>query len=133
MYLTYRVHHCFSSLQDMDKNSPLLCFLKCCRLLKLFDDLLIISLSCLLIVNRKAYQEDYPGGCAMQYSYGGYVRKHNPFISFKSVHLNATRCAKIVPATQLDIDLATGNLPQYSFYTPTMDNDGHEYVRQYSP
>lgn len=77
---------------------------------------------------RKAYQEDYPGDCFQGYSSGGYVRKHNPFISFTSIHNNPERCAKIVSSAQLDIDLDAGTLPQYSYYTPTMDNDGHEYV-----
>jgi hypothetical protein len=56
------------------------------------------------------------------------VRKHNPFISWKSVRESPEKCAKIVNSAQLDVDLAAGQLPQYSFYTPTMDNDGHEYV-----
>lgn len=47
-------------------------------------------------------------------------RKHNPFISFTSISGNPARCAKIVPATQLDTDIANNALPNYSFYTPNL-------------
>jgi len=76
-------------------------------------------------VSWKSYQENYPGNCFLG-SNGLYMRKHNPFISFTSVHRNSTRCAKIVNSDQLDRDLASGNLPQYMYYTPNMDNDGHD-------
>ena len=36
---------------------------------------------------------------------GTYYRKHNPMISFTPMSGNATRCAKGVPASQLDVDL----------------------------
>ncbi|KAJ3204633.1 hypothetical protein HDU67_009394 [Dinochytrium kinnereticum] len=76
----------------------------------------------------KTYQEDYPGRCSTgaSYSNGLYARKHNPFISFTNIARNSTRCAKIVPATQFDSDLAAGTLPNYMFYTPNMKNDGHD-------
>lgn len=38
------------------------------------------------------------------------------------------RCANIVPATQFDSDLANGNLPSYSYYTPNQMNDAHQYA-----
>jgi hypothetical protein len=47
-------------------------------------------------------------------------KKHNPFISFTSISGNPARCAKIVPATQLDTDIANNALPNYSFYTPNL-------------
>ena len=79
----------------------------------------------------KAYQEDYPGGCfpgssAGTSRTGEYVRKHNPFISFDDIRTNPARCARIVPATQLDSDIAAGQLPDFSFYSPNLDNDGHD-------
>lgn len=73
----------------------------------------------------KAYQENYPGNC-FKGSSGSYVRKHNPFISFTSISANPVRCAKIVNATQLDADLAADSLPNFSFYTPNLNNDGHD-------
>lgn len=77
-------------------------------------------------VSWKAYQEDLPYECYAGGNKGPYFRKHNPFISFDNVRENATRCAKIVHSDQLDLDLANGNLPQYSYYTPNINNDGHD-------
>lgn len=78
-------------------------------------------------VSWKGYMENYPGSCNTAASSGLYYRKHNPFISFDNVRNNATLCAKIVPAEPaLDADLAAGTLPQYSFYTPNIQNDAHD-------
>ncbi len=39
--------------------------------------------------------------------------------------MNATRCSKIVPASQLEADLTgTDPLPMYMFYSPNNDNNG---------
>lgn len=38
---------------------------------------------------------------------------------------NATRCAKIVNSAELDSDLAKGTLPNWSYFTPDINNDGH--------
>ncbi|KAF9283205.1 hypothetical protein BGZ68_005499 [Mortierella alpina] len=74
----------------------------------------------------KAYQEDMPTVCYKDYDYKGlYFRKHNPFIIFDSIATNPARCNNIVPATQLEKDITAGSLPNYSFYTPNMINDGH--------
>jgi len=77
-------------------------------------------------VSWKLYMEDYPGNCRTDAVIGKYVRKHNPLISFVNVHSNSTRCARIVNATELDSDLAKGKLSQFNYYTPNMDNDGHD-------
>jgi hypothetical protein len=76
-------------------------------------------------VSYKGYMEAYPGGCRADSSIGTYYRKHNPLISFNSVRNNATRCAKIVNATEFDTDLNAGTLPNWSYYTPDINNDGH--------
>ncbi|KAJ3115560.1 hypothetical protein HDU96_000441 [Phlyctochytrium bullatum] len=79
-------------------------------------------------ISWKTYQENYPGNCGKSSSYDGglYRRKHNPFISYTSISGNPARCAKIVNANQLDVDAAAGKLPSFMFYTPNMDNDGHD-------
>ncbi|OZJ05608.1 hypothetical protein BZG36_01469 [Bifiguratus adelaidae] len=77
-------------------------------------------------VSWKTYQEAYPGGCNTSTQVGTYYRKHNPFISFPTITGNAARCANIVPATQLDTDIANNAVPQYVFYTPDINNDGHD-------
>lgn len=74
----------------------------------------------------KNYAEGYPGNCFQGATKGRYVRKHVPFISFKNIQSNPARCAKIVPATQLALDVTNGTLPDFSFYSPDLDNDGHD-------
>jgi len=76
-------------------------------------------------ISWKGYQEDYPGDCFAGQISGKYWRKHNPFISFNDVRLNKTRCDKVVVSTVLDNDLASASLPQYSYFTPNIDNDAH--------
>lgn len=77
-------------------------------------------------VSWKSYQEDLPYNCYAGANKGAYYRKHNPFISFDNIRNNPQRCAKVVDASQLDNDLATGRLAQYSYYTPNINNDGHD-------
>ncbi|KAI8868676.1 phosphoesterase-domain-containing protein [Ramicandelaber brevisporus] len=77
-------------------------------------------------VSWKAYQEKYPGGCSKTSSSSTYRRKHNPFISYVNVQNNAAWCAKIVNSNQLSTDLANNAVPQFSFYTPDMNNDAHD-------
>lgn len=74
----------------------------------------------------KVYAEGYPGNCFLGKTYGGYARKHNPFISYVNVHNNPKRCANIVSASQFDVDAKSGNLPNYVFYIPDIRNDGHD-------
>lgn len=76
-------------------------------------------------VSWKAYNEDYPGNCFASDS-GKYKRKHNPFISFNNIRNDKDRCAKIVNADEMWKDLENGNFPQFAFYTPNMNNDGHD-------
>ncbi|KAF2198612.1 acid phosphatase PHOa [Delitschia confertaspora ATCC 74209] len=77
------------------------------------------------------YQEGLPyaGFQGKQYSESSknsYVRKHNPLIMYESVTLNATRLSLIKNFTSFDTDLAEERLPQWSFITPNMTNDGHD-------
>jgi acid phosphatase len=79
------------------------------------------------------YQEDipYPGFQGFNYSNqatyaNDYVRKHNPLMLFESVTNNATRLSLIKNFTSFESDLAAQTLPQWSFITPNMTNDGHD-------
>ncbi len=76
----------------------------------------------------KSYAQQYPGnsGCFKGVIQGNYVRKHMPFLSFTNVQNSPNLCSKIVPAEQLQKDLAAGTLPQYSMYVPDQNNDGHD-------
>ena len=79
-------------------------------------------------ITWKTYQERLPEPC-WKGSYADnnkYGRKHNPFISFTTIQNNPTMCNKIVNAHQLNADIASFSVPQYVFYTPDQDNDGHD-------
>lgn len=76
-------------------------------------------------VSWKAYMEAYPGNCNAASSVGTYYRKHNPMISFDRIRNNATRCSKIQNSKALDADLAAGTLPNYGYFSPDINNDGH--------
>jgi hypothetical protein len=81
----------------------------------------------------KVYVESWPGNCYTGSRSGTYVRKHNPFISYVNVHGNTDRCnAHIVDASVLAGDIANGTLPDYSFYVPDLNNDGHDTDSQYA-
>ncbi|KAL2126311.1 hypothetical protein VTI74DRAFT_1203 [Chaetomium olivicolor] len=80
-----------------------------------------------------SYQEDlpYPGFPGFNFSNqrtfaNDYVRKHNPLILFSSVTNNAARAAHIKSFVNLTNDLESHKLPQWSFITPNMTNDGHD-------
>jgi hypothetical protein len=74
----------------------------------------------------KVYAEGWPGNCFQGARSGKYVRKHNPFISYDNIHGNPNRCANIVDASELPADIARGTLPDYSFYVPDLNDDGHD-------
>ncbi|RKP06683.1 phosphoesterase [Thamnocephalis sphaerospora] len=85
-------------------------------------------------ITWKAYMEKYPGNCfaGSHASKKLYRRKHNPFISADTIRNDPARCAKIVNADEIDDDIQAGQLPQFSFYTPDMDNDGHDTSLKYA-
>ncbi|HEY7166143.1 MAG TPA: alkaline phosphatase family protein [Candidatus Binatia bacterium] len=74
----------------------------------------------------KVYAEGYPGRCFLGERSGLYVRKHVPFLSFENVQKRASRCARIVEASALISDVASGKVPDYSMYIPDEQNDGHD-------
>jgi acid phosphatase len=79
------------------------------------------------------YQEDLPFAGFQGFTYpnqdtgaNNYVRKHNPLVIYDSVTSNATRLSLIKNFTSFSSDLAAETLPQWSFITPNMLNDGHD-------
>jgi phosphatidylinositol-3-phosphatase len=74
----------------------------------------------------KGYMEDMPSPCYVGNS-GDYAQKHNPFIYYDDIRTNSDRCAShVVPLTQFDTDLSNNQLPDFSWITPNMCNDGHD-------
>ncbi len=75
----------------------------------------------------KTYQEDMPSTCYQGPDFGDYAMKHNPFMYFKSIRLDPTRCNQdVVPIGQLYSDIASGDLPNFVFITPNLCNDAHD-------
>jgi acid phosphatase len=73
----------------------------------------------------KTYQEDMPEPCFTG-STTVYVQKHNPFIYFNPIRLDADRCKRsIVPFTRLDEDILAGDLPDFLFITPNLCYSAH--------
>jgi phospholipase C len=75
-------------------------------------------------ISWKAYMEDLPHDKLIPQS-GLYYRKHNPFVSFSNIQTNPNRLARIVEAGHLQQDVANNALPQYCWFTPNIQNDGH--------
>jgi acid phosphatase len=74
----------------------------------------------------KTYQEDMPEPCYLGDT-DVYVQKHNPFIYFNSIRLDAARCERsILPLTALQTDIETASLPNFIFITPNLCNDAHD-------
>jgi hypothetical protein len=74
----------------------------------------------------KGYFEDMPEAC-----YAGdtniYVQKHNPFMYFDSIRLDAARCQRsVTPLTQLNADLAADALPDFALIVPNQCNNAHD-------
>jgi acid phosphatase len=55
-----------------------------------------------------------------------YVRKHNPLILFERITNHPEKLARIKNFTGFYEDLHREALPQWSFITPNMTNDGHD-------
>ncbi len=74
----------------------------------------------------KTYQDDMPSPCFTGNTVR-YVRKHNPFIFFDPIRLDEERCKRsIVPLTQMDADIAAGELPNFFFITPDQCYSAHD-------
>jgi hypothetical protein len=74
----------------------------------------------------KAYLENLPEDKSAAVSADRlYFRKHNPFVSFDTIRQDPARLARIVDAAELQADVCAGTLPDYAWYTPNIQNDGH--------
>ncbi len=74
----------------------------------------------------KTYQEDLPSPCFLGDSLT-YYQKHNPFIYFDPIRLDASRCQQgIVPLTEIHTDLKNRTLPDFFFITPNICNSAHD-------
>ncbi|PWN52667.1 hypothetical protein IE53DRAFT_260403 [Violaceomyces palustris] len=79
-----------------------------------------------------AYAEALPSSNYTGSKSGTYYRKHEPFISFNNIRNSASRVNKIKNADALDADIKAGNLPQFVFFAPDINNDGHDTSIDYA-
>jgi phospholipase C len=54
-----------------------------------------------------------------------YASKHNGFMNFAAIQNDPAELAKLVPIDQLATDLASGNIPNFSFIVPDQCTDMH--------
>lgn len=93
------------------------------------------TIACLLNAKGyswKGYAEGYPeiadpimpaAKCFTDSGFELYARKHVPFLSFDSIQRN--ECSNIVPGSHFIQDVQLGAIANYVFYTPNLQNDGH--------
>ena len=81
----------------------------------------------------RAYEESMGPPCGLV-SHDQYAAKHDPFVYFTDVNgwngaafAPQARCAEhIVDYSQLDVDIASGQVPDYVFITPNLTHDMHD-------
>jgi acid phosphatase len=76
-------------------------------------------------ISWKAYMEDLPQPCWRGPGTGPYVKRHNPFMYFDSIHSSSQRCGNIVPFDEFATDLAADRVPRFVFITPDLTHDMH--------
>jgi phosphatidylinositol-3-phosphatase len=72
-----------------------------------------------------AYEENLPYAGYVKPDVGLYARHHCPLSYFSDVIDSKSQILNLVPFTQFATDLASGNLPDYSFITPNLCDDAH--------
>jgi hypothetical protein len=89
----------------------------------------------------RAYMGEMPSPCFTGAESGDYAKRHNPFMYFPSVTSDPSLCARDVPETELQTDLAQGHLPSFAWISPDLCDDAHncgfnsadEYLRGVVP
>jgi hypothetical protein len=74
----------------------------------------------------KAYAEDIPSVGYVGRDHAKFATRHVPLPYLTDVQNSATQRQNIVPFSQFAADLASDNLPNYSFVTPNLCNDAHD-------
>jgi hypothetical protein len=76
----------------------------------------------------KVYAESLPTGVdpTTVYESGAYVARHNPAVFYSDIYTTPNMKQNIVPFTQLAVDLANNQLPNYSIIIPNVNNDAHD-------
>jgi len=93
------------------------------------------------LLNWKNYAEDYPAAPDARKPFlgdrGRYVRRHTPFLSFQAIQTKTfhqvvrvdtheDNNAFVTDISNFIADPQKNPLPEYMFYTPNLDDDGHD-------
>ena len=82
-----------------------------------------------LVAAGKSWKS-YAGGLPAAGYTGGdsypYLKRHNPFAYLSDVVSNSSQAANLVPFSQFAADLASGNLPNFSYVVPDALKDAHD-------
>lgn len=78
----------------------------------------------------KVYAEDYPGGCEPEKNAGAYKSKHVPFLNFKDMQENKTRCEKHIISFSSEHNrfrdvFKPDDLDSFSLVIPNLNHDAH--------
>lgn len=74
----------------------------------------------------KMYAESLPSNGFLGAYAGEYVKRHNPAVWYSDVVNSTQQQQNVVPFSQLPVDLAAGNLPNYSIIVPNLLDDAHD-------
>jgi hypothetical protein len=74
----------------------------------------------------KTYAEGLPAPGFLGPSKGRYAKKHNPFAYFRSIAQDPARRARLVPLSQLALDIRAGALPTFSLIVPDLCHSMHD-------
>jgi acid phosphatase len=74
----------------------------------------------------KTYAEGLPAAGFLGGASGLYAKKHDPFAYFRTIINGPGRRARIVPLTQLAVDLRGGSLPDFALVVPNLCNSMHD-------
>jgi phosphatidylinositol-3-phosphatase len=77
-------------------------------------------------VSWRAYMGGMPRPCFGGAEAGDYVKRHNPFMHFRSIASSRERCGQVVPATRLGADLRRRALPAFGWLSPNLCDSGHD-------
>lgn len=73
----------------------------------------------------KSYAEGLPSVGYTGGDTGNYVRHHNPFSYFSDVVNSSVQKMNLVPFSQFSADLNNGQLPNFSYVIPNLQDDAH--------
>ena len=73
----------------------------------------------------RVYAESIPSAGYLGGDQSLYLRRHNPFSYLSDVQQSSTQTANIVPFTQLQADISSSGLSNYSWIVPNSIDDAH--------